>query len=423
MRAQLVWTLLTELIVIACGVLLLKLAASILGPIGFGEYALSRRAVGLMYLPLVMGLGIAAPRYIAITRAGAMGDYSESSFAIAALTAGLLPLLFVVVLLNLAPALGATIVFGTRSLAPLIPPATAALAGIALHGLVYAVYRGRSEMHFANLLQLVNVGLVPVGVFALGAGTAASVLAATGTGWLVVSGIGLTHVLIRERAEWRGFASMRQHLRILLRFGLPRVPGEFALVGLFAIPALIAVRTHGIVAAGQFSAALSVLTMASAAFAPVGVVLLPRASAQFATGDFDGLRRLVFKILAGGILLATAVVVVGEILIPLFIRWYFGPAFVSAIPVFRACLIGTIPYAIYILMRSILDAVDVKALNGRNLIIALGAAVGLCLVSQSIIWMSYAIVGALALLAALTLRDTYVRLRTPSALTVAPIPA
>ena len=422
MRVQLAWTVLTEILVTILGILLLKLAASLLTPAGFGEYALSRRAVGLLYLPLVLGLGIAAPRYIAIARTGTMPDFSEASFATASLMAGLIPPLLAVVLLNLAPVWSATLIFGTGALAELIPPATLALAGLSLHGMVYAVHRGRSEMGIANLMQLINMGIMPVGAFAIGERTAAAVLQATGSGWLLVSGIGLLHILYRDRSRWLGLASIKEHLAVLLRFGIPRVPGEFALVGLFALPALIAVRAHGIEAAGMFSAALSVLVMASGAFAPVGLVLLPRASAQVATGDIAGLRKLVLKILTGGILLATAGVVIGEILIPPFIRWYFGPAFIPAIPVFRACLVGAIPHAVYILMRNILDALDVKALNSRNLLIALFVTVGLCLANPSLIWMSFSIVASLSLLAILTLRDTYLRLRVVRPAT-APIPA
>src|SRR5215203_5933598 len=144
MRVQLVWTVFTELLVTVCGILVLKLAASMLGPAGFGEYALSRRAIGLMYLPLVMGLGIAAPRYIGITRAGALEKYSESSFATATLTAGLLPAFLVCLLLNLQPGWGATLLFGTTELSGLVRPATIALAGITIHSMVYAIYRGRS---------------------------------------------------------------------------------------------------------------------------------------------------------------------------------------------------------------------------------------------------------------------------------------
>ena len=415
MRVQLAWTMLTEILVTISGILLLKLAASLLGPVGFGEYALSRRAVGLLYLPLVMGLGIAAPRYIAIARAGALEKYSESAFATATLSAGLLPALVVVLLLNLRADWGAILFFGTSELAGLVPPATLALAGIALHSMVYSIYRGRSEMGFANAMQLLNLGVIPVAVFALAHHSASAILTATGAGWLLVSGVALLHVLFRERKGWRGIASLTEHLRLLLRFGLPRVPGEFALVGIFAIPALIAVRAHGVVAAGQFSAAMSVLAMASGAFAPVGLVILPRASAQAATGDIAGLRRLCLRILGGGILLASAGVLVGELVFPSFIRWYFGAAFVPAIPVFRAVLIGAIPFAVYILMRSILDALDVKAVNSRNLIITLIVLTVLCLADSGLMWMSVSLVACLSLLGLLTLRETYLRLRIPVA--------
>lgn len=415
MRVQLAWTMVTELLVTLSGILLLKFAADLLGPAGFGEYSLTRRATGLLYLPLVMGLGIAAPRYIAIARAGAMEGFTESAFATATLSAGLLPPLAVALLLNLSPGFGAFLLFGTSALAYLVPPATIALAGIALHSMVYAVYRGRSEMQFANTLQIVNTAMAPVFAFMVAPPNATAVLTVTGASWIAVSGIALVHVLYRERAEWRGIATLKQHLAVLLRFGLPRVPGEFALVGLFAIPTLLAVRAHGLIPAGQFSAALSLLTMAAGAFAPVGLVVLPRASAQAATGDLHGLRRLVLRILVGGILLATAGVVIGELLIPAFIEWYFGAAFLPAIPYFRAILLGTIPYAVYILMRSILDALDVRALNSRNLIVSLCVVVILCLIDRSLMWMSGSIVASLTLLGVLTLRDTYARLHLSNA--------
>jgi O-antigen/teichoic acid export membrane protein len=423
MRVQLAWTMVTELLVTIAGILVLKFAAALLGPLGFGEYSLSRRAVGMLYLPLVMGLGVAAPRYIAITRAGVMTGYTESAFATATLTAGLLPPLTIILLLNIAPSFAATILFGSGALAHMVPPASIALAGIALHSMVYAVYRGRSEMRFANVLQSIDLAIIPVMAFLISSNNAAAVLTTTGVSWLIVSGIALLHVLYRERADWRGLATMRQHLGVLLRFGLPRVPGEFALVGLFAIPSLLAVRAHGVIEAGQFSAALSVLTMAAGTFAPVGLVVLPRASAQVATGDLAGLRHLVLRILGGGILLAAIGVAIGEILIPPFIRWYFGEAFLPAVPYFRAVLLGAIPYAVYILMRSILDALDVRAVNSRNLIVTLCVAVILCLVNRSLLWMSGSIVASLILLGSLTLRDTYVRLRLQPATPPAAIPA
>lgn len=413
MRIQLAWTILTEFLVTLSGVLLLKFAASMLGPVGFGEYALGRRVIGLLYLPLIMGLGIAAPRYIAIARAAVLKEYAESSFAFATLTAGLLPVLVVVLAMNIAPAMSSTLIFGSPSLTHMIPPASLALAGITLHSMVYAIHRGRSEMGIANTLQMINLGMVPLFAFILGQRTAAGVLGTTGLVWVVVSGIALVHLVYIERDNWHGSVSIKQHLRVLLRFGLPRVPGEFALVGIFALPALIAVRTQGVVVAGQFSAAMSLLTIASGSFAPVGLVILPRASAQAAAGDIAGVRQLVIRILVGGTLLSVAGVIVGEILIPPFIRWYFGPAFIPGIPVFRTCLLGAIPYVVYVLMRNILDALDVRPINARNLIISLAVLVLLCIVRSNIMWMAWSLIVSLTLLGVLTLREVYVRLGSP----------
>ena len=421
MRIQLAWTLVAELAVTLCGVLLLKFAASMLGPVGFGEYALGRRVVGLLYLPLIMGLGVAAPRYIAIARAGVLKEYAESSFAFATLTAGLLPAMVVVIAVNIAPNLASKLIFGSAALGHMIPPASIALAGITLHSMVYAIHRGRSEMGFANTLQLANLGIVPLGAFLLGQRNAAAVLGTTGTAWLVISFIALLHVVYVERNNWHGGVSVRQHLKVLLQFGLPRVPGEFALVGLFALPSLIAVRTEGIVIAGQLSAAMSLLTIASGAFAPVGLVILPRASAQAAAGDIAGVKRLVHRILVGGVVLAAGGVLVGEVLIPPFIHWYFGPAFVAAIPVFRICLLGAVPYVVYVLMRSILDALDVRPVNAKNLMISLAVLVLLCLIRSGIVWMSWSLVVSLTLLGGLTLREVYVRLRAPVAAVAQPI--
>ena len=410
MRSQLTWTLITELVVMAAGILVLKLAAQFLGAVGFGEYTLTRRAISLLYLPLVLGLGIAAPRYIAIATAGALPGYSSRSFAVATLTAGLLPALIVIILMNLSPGGASAILFGSTSMSFLVPAATIALAGLTMHSMTYAVFRGRGDMNLANLLQLVNNGIVPVTAFMFVPHYAPTVLTATGVTWMLTSVAALVGVMTRDRTKEIAERPLSDHLRVLLRFGVPRVPGEFALVGLFALPALLALRTQGVVAAGQFSAGMSLLSLVAGVFGPVGLVMLPRASAQAASGDLHGLRRIVLKMLGAGIVLAIAVVAVGETLIPPFVRWYFGKDFIAAIPVFRICLLGAIPYVIYVLLRNILDALDVRAVNSRNLLITLALLLVLCALRTDIMSMASSLLIALTLLGALSLWETRLRL-------------
>lgn len=412
MRVQLAWTMLAEIAVMISGILLLKLAAQFLDPAGFGEYTLSRRAVGLLYLPLVMGLGIAAPRYIAIAMAGALPEHSASSFAFAALICGMLPPLVVAALMNIDQNAASAVLFGDTSLVELVRPASIALVGIALHSMVYAVYRGRGEMAFANVMQVVSLGLIPVAVFLLSERDAAALLGATGVAWIVASAVSLLFLIGRLLKTGERFAHPRKHAGVLLRFGLPRLPGEFALVGLFAIPALLALRAQGVVAAGQFSAALSLVTIFSGAFTPVGLLVLPRASALAAQGNIAGVRRIAGRVLLVGTVVAVCGVIVGQVVLAPLIQWYFGAAFLPAVPVFRICLIAAIPYIVYVLLRNVLDALDVRAINSRNLLMALTMLAILCLVRSTIMWMALSLVVSLSFLSILTLRDTYNRLKT-----------
>ena len=155
------------------------------------------------------------------------------------------------------------------SMTRVVPAAALALGGLATHGLVYAVFRGHGQMHLANALQLLNNGFVPVTAFFLAPHDAAAVLALTGVAWLAISGSALVALLFREKRDAVAARSVGDHLRMLLRFGIPRIPGEFALVGLFALPALIALRANGVVAAGHFSAGLSVYLWFPCVSAPI----------------------------------------------------------------------------------------------------------------------------------------------------------
>ena len=108
--------------------------------------------------------------------------------------------------------------------------------------------------------------------------------------------------------------------------------------------------------------------------------------------------------------LVIVAVIVGELLIPPFVGWYFGKDFLPAIPIFRACLLGAIPYVVYVLLRNVLDALEVRAVNSRNLIISLAVLMTLCVLNPEIMSMALSLLAALTLLSILSLRDTYARL-------------
>ncbi|MFN9326918.1 MAG: hypothetical protein ACK6A5_16190, partial [Flavobacteriales bacterium] len=137
----------------------------------------------------------------------------------------------------------------------------------ALHGVAYGYLRGRGASVVANALQLTVLALAPCGAFLLYTDMCA-VLWFTGAAWAISALLSV----------WRGMfgetpgGSRRQGAE-LLRYGLPRVPGDVALGALLTIPGYVALRTHGLDLSGEVGFGATLLNIAAAVFSPVALLL------------------------------------------------------------------------------------------------------------------------------------------------------
>jgi O-antigen/teichoic acid export membrane protein len=420
MRRQLIWTFAAELAVMGASMVVLRAAAQVLGPQGFGEYTLCRRVIGLLQLPLMLGLGIATPRYLAIATARPDHREQRAHYVLAGVGCALIVTLVVAVGFALVPRLVATFFFGSQEFAVLVRPAMLALVGFAAHSVLYAVLRGQLRMRAANAFQFVNLGVVPIAVFALAPSKAEAVIAWLGSLWFALAGAGLVWAVgALVRGSPVRAASLVLRARELLTFGLPRVPGEFALVALFSLPTIVVAHTTGIVQAGHLSFALSVLTMIGSAFAPIGQILLPRASAQVATGKVSRVRHDVVRLLAIGMGLVSVGVLLAEIVARPTVLWYLGPSYAPVVAVLRWILAGAIPYVAYVLLRNVLDALSVRPMNSRNLVAALATVTVLAVLRHDALGLAVSLTAGLTLLGGLTWRDTRRLLWTPRTPTTA----
>ena len=106
-------------------------------------------------------------------------------------------------------------------------------------------------------------------------------------------------------------------------------------------------------------------------FAPIGLVLLPKASQLIASKDVEKLKEYIKKLAIITLLLTLAGLIVFEIFADGIIKIYLGEAFNDLIVVARIIMLGCLGYTFYVSMRSILDAYYVKAVNTLNIIISL----------------------------------------------------
>jgi len=369
-------TFAAEFAVLACQIIVYKLAARFLGTLGFSEYAVARRAISLLQPVMMLGIAVGLPRYIAMAEGNGNDPRARRFFGAAAQCVGL-AVAVAIISLSIWPQWFAYLFFGHREYGFLVRPLALILAGLSAHALVYSYLRGRMAISKANVLNLVNLGFVPVVVFIFFHQSAAEVLWTLGAGWTGVALAALCFTPILNVAR-----DVRVEAKELLAYGLQRVPGDFALMGLLAFPALLAAHSRGIEPAGYVAFGISITNMIAAMFAPVGIILLPKMSRNLGIGNFGEIRKEVKLIGWSTAGVSLALVAIGEACAEPAIRIYLGANFLSAIAPVRIVLLAAVPLALYYALRSAIDAFHRKAINTINLGIAFAVFVFLCVLSS-----------------------------------------
>jgi O-antigen/teichoic acid export membrane protein len=75
------------------------------------------------------------------------------------------------------------------------------------------------------------------------------------------------------------------------------------------------------------------------------------------------------------------VALTAEALASVGVRLFMGTGFGGAVPIVRVCLLAVPPYVMYMMLRSAVDALHDRALNARNLGVAVVASAAGVLVS------------------------------------------
>jgi O-antigen/teichoic acid export membrane protein len=359
-RRDYVTTFIAEGLFILSYLAVFRIVADHFGPRGFGEYALARRTLAFL-LPIgAIGLDIAIARYVAYA-AGRPRD--QRAYLPAALM-----LLAIAVGLETALLLGfrgfwAGLFFGSSRYAGLVPPLALMTGGNALFAVAYGNLRGQLAVTWANALRIVVHALLPLAAALLIKSSVSSVLYAMGGGWAVLSAaaLALTRMSVDDPI---GRAAE------LARYSLPRTPGDLIALVLFAVPGIVVAHVSDVTVAGQVAFGVAALGMVASAAFPVGFVLLPVASRLLAAGSVERLRTQVFGVTRVLVGLIVAGLVVFELFAPQIVAIYLGPRFAASVTPLRILMLGALPWALYVSLRSVIDARHKLALNAINVAIA-----------------------------------------------------
>lgn len=381
-------TVLTEGLSMLGMVLVFRLAKD-RGDTDFDQYVIVRRTVAFAFPVVLMGTMVGLTRFIAMS-----SDQAQQRRFLLGALAWVLPLGLLVCLLGaVLPGPLSWVFFGDHDEAALILPLAVMTFGIALHGVAYGFLRGSGQSLSANAIQLFALAIGPCSAFFLFERLEA-VLWATGLAWVVVSCAAVAPTLLRG-----GGLGARRERASIVRYGLPRVPGDIALGALLTVPVFVVVRTFDRDLGAEYAFACTLLNLAAAVFSPVALLLLPAASGQLSAGNYSGLADRISWMTRIILLASTALMVGFELLATPFLTLYLGPGGTSFVATSRLVFLAALPFAFFNGMRSVLDAYYQTPRNGMNLVVSfaillLGSVVHLLITTP---WYTMGVVMLIAL--------------------------
>ena len=168
--------------------------------------------------------------------------------------------------------------------------------------------------------------------------------------------------------------------RSLLRFGLPRVPGDAAYYGLLVAPAAAATYRSGIQAGGEIAYALAWLTLLGQFVAPSVPYYCRKRRFFFEPASHTSCGVDSDKLLRASLLLTTILVLFLAYFAPQIIELHLsGSCSRSVVHTVRTMLVAAIPLNAFICLRSVVDAGESKAVCPRLCLVAFTLFCGLSL--------------------------------------------
>lgn len=355
--------------------LITALVSRWMGARSLSEYLLLRRVLSWSVAATLLGLATGLPRYVAHSAGHAEPD--QPAYFLAALLCMIPAAALAAIVLVLDRAQFALWLFGDVREADLVAALAIMLFGFSIHRAVYGYYRGLLHMTRANLLEICNAAIFPLAIVVALAHreTIAWMMGLTGAA-MSLSAL-LFAMPILGRVGGGRPLKLRMRCGELLRYGVPRVPGEFGSAALIALGPMFAVHFLKMASVSPLLLGLNMLVVIGYAAGPLGIVLLAKLSMMLGQNQHDAVQARLRLLLVAVVELSVFACIQLAIFADVVVRAWVGAGFLDHIGVIRTVLLAIPPYLFFTTLRSTIDAATVKPYNTANVMISLGVYVGL----------------------------------------------
>ena len=372
---DIVLTTVTSIVVIISMIFVTRFLAKGLGPDVFGAYSLARKIVSFIMPFSTIAMGVSLARYIAIS----VDDKQRNGYLVSSIFI-VFSISFVLLLVGYLGDKSLTIlIFHDPKYLILFYSSLFMVIGFGFYTILYSYYRGIQRMDMANLWQIVLIAMFPLII--------SYAFAQKGNVALIVFLMGLSTylsifplIVFLRKIKWKGLDQIKLSFKDLLKYGVPRTPGGIALAGLLTIGPFLAPYFGTMRDAGYLVVGQSVFRIMGSSVVAFGMVALPKVSQIFSEGKKDFLRNRIKDILAMIIHIGLFAIIQIFIWSNEIVLIWLGKEYLEAVPIIKIFLISLCPYLGYMILRSIIDAVEERAINTLNLFISFGITVILSLV-------------------------------------------
>ena len=365
MKKDFIFTFLTQLIILLSGLAVFKLAMQDFGDVGFAQFSLVKRNSTYIYTFIMIGLGVSIPRYVATEIGKKSGNESNVFLSAFILLTG--SLLLIGILMILFKQYISFLLFGAVEYTKFLIPIYISILGLAFHALVYSYYRGKMLFNYSNYLQIINLGIVPIVVF-LFSQSIEDVFIYSGLAMIVISIVLFVRILIYCDFD---LSVIKTFVLELFVYGIQRLPADFGLASLIALPSMLAVHVYGVTVAGYMAFSISLLNLSGQAVAPIGLIMLPKISHLIGSNKIQEIVGNVRKLFLVSIVVAVAGTLIYQIFTEEILKLYLGSVPKELILISKQIMWAALFYPFYVVMRSVVDAYYKRAYNTVSVIFAL----------------------------------------------------
>lgn len=353
----------------------------------FAVYNIIRRAASVITYAMLMAMGIAVPKYLAMAKAEGNKE-KFSKYLIVSVEIVVVMSSLVALLISIAKLPVAKLIFAEDALTyvSLVLPMAIYAAGCALTTYVYSYYRAVGAFVKYSVSQIAMQIFMLISCIVLGADLFA-IIYVWGIGSCIYSVASVIVFLRRDcdKDSVRDRKTLKPFRRELIEYGLPRVPGEVFLFAYNLVPLLIITDKFGLVESSFFSAATGINSTITSLFGFVGVVLLPEVSKSIVNRQLNNVNRKINILLCLYIALSLLAIGFVECFPKLVVHVMYQSEYEAAIPMIRIIVLSILPNALYLLYRNPLDAISKFPYNTICLGISFGVMVVAMLSAKTLV--------------------------------------